>query len=158
MVPTGQFARCFPLVARPRPACIPLAGRVADLCSRARVAERDGDLAAASAVHNLAALLASDCGLPDLARQWCYRQATVYLRAHPLGAQVARHALEPLINLARLHIRDGQGERAFDLIGALYTAVSSGTAATIDGVEIPARLTDSLEAHQEVRCGLLCCA
>jgi hypothetical protein len=102
-------------------------------------------------VHNLAALLASDCGLPDLARQWCHRQANVYLRAHPLGAQVARHALEPLINLVRLHIRDGQGELAFDLIDTLYAAVSSRTAATIDGVEIPARLTNSLEAHQEVR-------
>lgn len=92
---------------------------MADLRDRAHVAERDSDLAAASAVHNLAALLASDCGLPDLARQWCHRQANVYLRTHPLGAQAARHALEPLVNLARLHIRDGQGELAFHLIEAL---------------------------------------
>lgn len=151
MDPTGQFAHRFPLVARPRPACVPLARRVAELCDRAREAERDSDLAAASAVLNLAALLASDCGLSDLARQWCHRQANVYLRAHPLDAQVARHALEPLVNLARLHIRDGQGERAFDFIDALYTAVSNHTDATIDGVEIPAHLTNSLEAHQEVR-------
>ncbi|MGI9003312.1 MAG: hypothetical protein ACR2GH_16920 [Pseudonocardia sp.] len=151
MDPNGQFARRFPLVARPRPACIPLARRVADLCDRAHEAERNSDLAAASAVHNLAALLASDCGLPDLARQWCHRQANVYLCAHPLGAQAARHAFEPLVNLARLHIRDGQGERAFDLVDALYTAVSARTDATIDGVEIPAHLTDSLEAHQENR-------
>jgi hypothetical protein len=87
MDPTGQFARRFPLVARPRPACIPLTRRVADLCDRAQVADRDSDLAAASAVHNLAALLASDCGLPNLARQWCHRQANLYLRAHPLHAQ-----------------------------------------------------------------------
>lgn len=66
MVPTGQFARRFPLVARPCPACLPLVRRVADLCERAHQAERDSDLAAASAVHNLAALLASDCGLPQL--------------------------------------------------------------------------------------------
>jgi hypothetical protein len=147
----GQFARRFPLVARTRPTCIPLARRVADLCDRAREAERDNDLAAASAVHNRAALLASDCGLPDLARQWCHSQANVYLRAHPLGAQVARHALEPLTNLARLYIREDQGERAFELIDTLYTAVSSRTDATIDGVEIPADLTNSREAHQQVR-------
>lgn len=151
MDPTGQLARRFPLVARPRPACTPLTRRVADLCDRAHVAERDNDLAAASAVHNLAALLASDCGLPDLARQWCHRQATVYLHAYPLGAQAARHALEPLVNLARLHIRDGQGERAFHLIEALYAAISARTDATIDGVEIPAHLTNSQQAHQEIR-------
>jgi hypothetical protein len=75
----------------------------------------------------------------------------VYLRAHPLGARVARHALEPLINLARLHIRDGDGARAFDLIDTLYTAVSTRTHASIDGVDVPARLTDSREAHQDIR-------
>lgn len=38
-------------------------------------------MARASAVHNRAALLASDCGLPDLAREWCHRHADAYLRA-----------------------------------------------------------------------------
>lgn len=151
MDPTGPFARRFPLIARPRPTCTPLTQRVADLRDRAHAAVRDNDQAAASAVHNLAALLASDCDLPDLTRQWCHRQATVYLRAHPLGAQAARHALEPLVNLARLHIHDGQGERAFDLIDTLYTTVASRADATIDGVEIPAHLTNSPDAHHEVR-------
>jgi hypothetical protein len=151
MDPIGQFARRFPLVARPRLACVPLAQRVADLCDRAGQAERNSDLAEASAVHNQAALVASDCGLPDLARQWCHRQANVYLRAHPLGAQVARHALEPLTNLARLYIREGQGERAFELMDTLFTAVSSRAYAVVDGVEIPTDLTKSEQAHQEVR-------
>jgi hypothetical protein len=151
MDPIGQFVRRFPLVARPRPACGPLTSRVADLCERARRAERSGDLAEASAVHNQAALVASDCALPDLARQWCHRQANVYLRAHPLGAQVARHAVEPLTNLARLYIREGQGERAFDLMDTLFAAVSSRVDANVDGVEIPADLTNSEQAHQETR-------
>lgn len=151
MEPIGQFARRFPLVARPCPACVPLTRRVADLCDRASRAQRSGDLAEASAVHNQAALVASDCALPDLARQWCHRQANVYLRAHPLGAQVARHALEPLTNLARLYIREGQGEHAFDLMDTLFAAVSSRADAVVDGVEIPADLTDSEQAHQEVR-------
>jgi hypothetical protein len=138
-------------VARWRPACTPLAGRVSDLTDRARQAERDRDLAGASAVHNLAALLASDVGLPDLARAWCHRQAEAYLCSHPLGAQGARRALEPLGNLARLHIRDGEGERAYRLLESLYTAVSTRTAADIDGIALPADLTDSAEAHQDLR-------
>jgi hypothetical protein len=142
MDPTGPTARRFPLLARPRPACTPLNQRVAELTDRAHAADRDDDTAAASAVHNLAALLASDCGLPDLARRWCHRHAEVYLRARPLGAQATRGALEPLVNLARLHIRDGQ--RAFDLLEALFTAVT-GRTDTIDDLRAvtsgnPARL------------------
>lgn len=141
--------RRFPLVARPRPPCIPLTERVADLCQRARQAERDNDPTGASAVHNLAALLASDCGRPDVARQWCHQHAALYLHAHPLDAPAARRALEPVINLARLHIRAGRGQRAFDLIDTLYTAVSTNTSTTIDGLDIPADLTQSADAHRE---------
>ena len=107
MDPVGQFARRFPLVARARPACLPLDQRVRALCDRARRAERGSDLTEASTVHNNAALIASDCGLPELARRRCHRHATSYLRARPLSAQVARLALEPVINLARLDIREG---------------------------------------------------
>lgn len=152
MDPTGPTARRFPLIARPRPACAPLHQRVAGLRDRAHAAERDSDMAAASAVHNLAALLASDVGLPDLARQWCHRHAMVYLRARPLGAEAAIRALEPLVNLARLHIRDGSGERAFTLLDALYTAVATRADSTIDGIAVPAAtLTASHDAHLEVQ-------
>jgi hypothetical protein len=151
MDPTGQFARRFPLVARTRPACVPLARRVAELRDRAREAAHTGDLTEAAAVHNQAALVASDCGLPDLARQWCHQQVNIYLRARPLGAQVARLALEPITNLARLYIREGQGERAFALMDTLFIAVSSRTDADVDGIEIPADLTDSTETHQHIR-------
>ncbi|MFJ1795363.1 hypothetical protein [Kitasatospora griseola] len=151
MDPTGATARRFPLVARTRPACTPLDERVADLTDRARAAEAARDLAGAAAVHNLAALLASDAGLPDLARTWCHRQAKAHLRSHPLGAQGARHALEPLVNLARLHIRNGEGEQAYRLVDSLYTAVSARTTAVIDDVEVPARLTRTVEDHKDVR-------
>ncbi|MBP2474812.1 hypothetical protein JOF53_003684 [Crossiella equi] len=151
MDPAGQFARRFPLVARTRPACLPLARRVAELCDRARQVEHSGDLAEAAAVHNNAALIASDCGLPELARRWCHQQVNIYLRARPLGAQVARLALEPITNLARLYIREGQGERAFALMDTLFTAVSSRADAIVDGIEIPADLTDSTETHKHIR-------
>ncbi|MFJ7279804.1 hypothetical protein [Kitasatospora sp. NPDC098663] len=151
MDPIGSLARRFPLVARWRPACTPLAQRVADLAENARRAEHDRDLAGASAVYNLSALLASDVGLPELARTWCHRHARAYLGSHPLGAQDARLALEPLGNLARLHIRDGNGEQAYQLLESLHTAVNTRTAADIDGVLLPADLTDSADAHQELR-------
>ncbi|MGH3693528.1 MAG: hypothetical protein ACRDRX_05950, partial [Pseudonocardiaceae bacterium] len=64
----------------------------------------------------------------------------------------AIRALEPLVNLARLHIRDGNGEHAVTLLDALYTAVSSRADTTIDGIPVPAAtLTASPDAHQEVR-------
>ena len=151
MDPTGTFARRFPLVARPRPTCHPLPRRVAALAERARHAERAGELTEACAVHNQAALIASDCGLPDLARTWCHRQATLHLRARPLDARRARHALEPLTNLARLHIRAGHGERAFDLIDTLFAAVSNRAATRIEDVDIPGDLTDSAHTHHEIR-------
>lgn len=151
MDPTGQFARRFPLVARTRPSCVPLARRVAELCERAREAARTGDLTEAAAVHNQATLIASDCGLPDLARQWCHQHVNIYLRARPLDVQIARLALEPITNLARLYIREGQGERAFALMDTLFTAVSSRTAADVDGIEIPADLTDTAETHKQIR-------
>jgi len=152
MDPLGQIASRFPLVARTRPACTPLEQRVAHLCDLAEAAKRESDPAAACAVHNLAALLASDCALPDLARYWCHRQADMLLRAHPLGALDARHALEPLVNLARLHIRDGHGQRAADLIDTLYEAVSTRTDTTIDGITVPAaHLTATEQDHLNLR-------
>ena len=82
----------------------------------------------------LAVRLVFGGGLPKLAREWCHRHAAAYLRAHPLGAQAARHALEPLVNLARLHIRDGKSDAAFQLLDALYKAVTSRADTVIDGL------------------------
>ncbi|MFE7189463.1 hypothetical protein [Kitasatospora sp. NPDC057541] len=83
MDPVGPLARRFPLVARTRPVCTPLERRVADLAVRARKAGHERDLAEAALVHNRAALLTSDAGLPGLARTWCHRQANAHLRSHP---------------------------------------------------------------------------
>lgn len=90
--------------------------------------------------------------MPDLARRLCHRHANAYLRARPLDAQAARNALEPLVNLARLDTRAGNGDRAHRLLDNLYTAVTTRTDTTIDGAHIPASdLTDSEAAHAETR-------
>ncbi|MGW4295617.1 hypothetical protein ACWEH1_21555 [Micromonospora chersina] len=152
MDPTSQALRRFPLVARSRPAAKALTIRVDDLCALADRAHRQSDLAAASAVYNQAALIASDCGQPELARQWCRQHAEAYRHALPLGATTARHALEPLVNLARLHIRDGNGDAALGFLSDLYQAVSSRTDTLIHGHPLPAsRLTRTEDDHREVR-------
>ncbi|MFI1996238.1 hypothetical protein [Actinoplanes sp. NPDC020271] len=143
-----DVARMFPLVARTRPACPPLDERVKDLQERARRAQEHCDPAAATAVFNLAALLASDCGMPDLARTWCHRLATVAI-AH--GSQ-PQHALEPIVNLARLHIRAGNGPAAWTLLEELFQAVDTRTDTKIDGLVIPITLLiDAPNAYAETR-------
>ncbi|SBT40505.1 hypothetical protein [Micromonospora narathiwatensis] len=152
MDPTGQVLRRFPLVARPRPIAKALNIRVDELRALADRTERENNLAAASAVYNQAALIASDCGQPNLARQWCHEHADAYLHALPLGAQAARHALEPLVNLARLHIRDGNGDAAHQLLTDLFQAVSSRADTLIDGRSLPgSKLTRTEDDHREVR-------
>lgn len=147
----GQIAQRFPLVARPRPACPPLADRVSEISNLARTAGREDELNSATAALNKAALIASDCGMPDLARTLCWRHAEVFLRALPLGAQEARYALEPLVNLARLRIRDGDGDGAYQLLDSLNRAVKSKADAVVGGHVLPfAHLTQSESDHQQV--------
>ncbi|MGW5215979.1 hypothetical protein ACWEQO_33445 [Streptomyces sp. NPDC004051] len=147
----GQIARRFPLVARPRPACPPLADRVREISDLARSAEHDGTVTSATVALNKAALIASDCGMPDLARALCWRHTEVFLRVQPLSAQEARYALEPLVNLARLRIRDGDGRGAYHLLNSLNRAVRSKTEAVIDGRTLSFQhLTQSAADHQTV--------
>ncbi|MFJ7420074.1 hypothetical protein ACIQXD_15910 [Streptomyces uncialis] len=132
----SRIFQWFPLVARPRPTCPPLAERVREVADLARKSERDGSVSLAAVTYNKAALIASDCGLPDLARSLCWRHHEAYLRTRPLDAQVARSALEPLVNLARLLVRSGDGEEAYRVLGALFQAVTVRSEIVIDGRSI----------------------
>jgi len=106
---------------------------IGDLASAAASESGARSLSLAAVAHNKAALILSDCGLPDLARSLCHRQLDLHLRARPLGAQPARNALEPAVNLARLLLRGGDGERAYQLLDTLYDAVRSRSGTVIDG-------------------------
>ncbi|SFD42634.1 hypothetical protein [Streptomyces aidingensis] len=154
MDPHGPTAQRFPLVARFRPSCLPLPERVATLTELSRRAQREADQGLASAVFNQAALITSDLGLPDPARTMCLRHAAAYLHACPLPGMTAIRALEPVVNLARLHIRAGQGDHGRQHLLTLYEAVSSSTATDVEGVTIPAHLTPTAEDRQEVRAWL----
>jgi hypothetical protein len=151
MQPTGPTAQRFPLIARSRPPCTALSTRISALAELADKAARDGDLTAASRVHNQAALIASDCDQPDLAKAWCHRHARAWLDHSHLDTTTARHALEPLINLARLRIRAGDSDGGFDLINVLYQAILTRTDIVVDGIAVPvAALTQTTDSHQDL--------
>lgn len=68
-----------------------------------------------------------------------------------MGTQEARYALEPLVNLARLRIRDGDGPGAYHLLDSLNRAVRAKTEAVTDGRATSFQhLTKSAADHQQV--------
>ncbi|MER8104621.1 hypothetical protein [Kitasatospora sp. NPDC094016] len=150
MHPTGPIAQRFPLVARHRPACLPLNDRVGRLSELADTTSRQNDPGLASTVFNQAALLASDLALPTYARELCHRHAALYLTRGPLSATSAIRGLEPIVNLARLHIRAGHHQRGHQLLLDLYRAVTTATETTLDGITIPAHLTEPSEQRTEL--------
>ncbi|MEU8423620.1 hypothetical protein AB0C15_22370 [Micromonospora sp. NPDC048835] len=135
----ATIAARFPLVARKRPPAKPLDARVDRLVRLAETAHRESDPDKASMVFNGAALIASDCGDTSLARAWCRRHASLYLSQAPLNGYTARFALEPVVNLARLRIRGGDGDGAYRLLTHLYTAIVGGTPASLDDLELHPR-------------------
>ncbi|GGZ24814.1 hypothetical protein GCM10010387_17790 [Streptomyces inusitatus] len=154
MDPHGPTAQRFPLVARFRPACSPLPQRIRALADLADTAVRKPDQGLASAVYNQAALIASDLGLPHLARELCHQHAAAYLHACPLSGTSAIRGLEPVVNLARLQIRVGRADEGRQRLLDLYGAVEAGAHARFDGVGIPADLTATEADRQEVRAWL----
>ena len=127
--------RRFPLVARPRLACPPIHLRLAEITELIRDATEgapDADILTAVA-HNKAALIASDCGLDELARSLCWRHHNLYRHLRPWTERRTRLAVEPLINLARLHIRTGRPDAATQLLERLWHAVSTGQDTLMEG-------------------------
>jgi hypothetical protein len=123
---------------------------VLSLVELADTAVKKSDQGLASAVYNQAALIASDVGLPDLAREMCHQHAAAYLHACPLPGMSAIRGLEPVVNLARLQTRAGRADEGRQRLLDLYEAVEASTAARFDGVAVPADLTTTDEGHHEV--------
>ncbi|MFE5191717.1 hypothetical protein [Streptomyces sp. NPDC056628] len=154
MDPHGPTAQRFPLVARFRPACLPLPERVRSLVDLADTAVNKTEQGLASAVYNQASLLASDLGLPELAREMCHQHAAAYLHTCPLPGMSAIRGLEPVVNLARIQIRAGRADEGRQRLLDLYKTVEAGTAARFENIDIPADLTTTGEDRQEVRAWL----
>ena len=147
-------ARRFPLVPRPRPACLPLVQRVHALTELAGTAAKLGDPSMASTVYNQAALIASDIGLPNLAREMCHQHATAYLHAAPLTGRAAIRALEPVVNLARLQLRAGKADDGRQHLLTLFDAITTGSPAQVEDIAIPADLVGHANDREEVRAWL----
>ncbi|MEV6672899.1 hypothetical protein [Streptomyces sp. NPDC051162] len=150
----GPLATRFPLIARPRPACLPLPDRVQELAKLADQAQQQQIQGLASTVYNQAALLASDLALPDLARELCLQHVDAYLDAYPLPAMSAIRCLEPVVNLARLYIRAGHPDDGLRHLLDLYEAVSEDKTVVFDSVTVPVGLVRTAEDRHEVRAWL----
>jgi hypothetical protein len=112
-----RLASRFPLVRRARLTCPDLETRIAEVRRYAHHAqhheEPSDQLHCACAVWNLAALIASDCGMPTLAADLCERQFRIFHAAWPLAARATIASLQPLVNLARLTHRSGDPHAAY---------------------------------------------
>lgn len=151
----GGVANWFPLLPRARPRCQPLSLRVAEISDLARSAScgtNEQSLLSAAEAHNKAALIASDCGLTDLAQQLCWRQFDIFRTATPLAMRTAKLALQPVVNLGRLFIRDGQGARAYQIFQSIFDAISVSALVIVDGRSVDfGRFAMQVESLPEVR-------
>jgi hypothetical protein len=139
--------RHFPLIGWAKPACPTLHERIDEV---ARTAHRADTLHEGAHTLNMAALIASDCGLPDLATDLCHQHIDAYRTAgaHFTVTQ-ARYQLEPVINLVRLRLRAVDGQAALDLLHTMYEGAVARTDFDVDGRTI--RLSDLTGTHEEYR-------
>ena len=125
--PLAPAVRRFPLLGRPRPDCPALPLRIQEIADAVDTARQKADNAMTHAAHalNKAALIASDSGMTDLARQLCWQHIGTYRRVgRSLTILEARYLLEPVLNLARLQIRTDQGTAALRLLESMFQAVT----------------------------------
>ncbi|MFC7585737.1 hypothetical protein ACFQYP_19835 [Nonomuraea antimicrobica] len=95
-------------------------------------------MARASGVLSFAALIASDSGMPDLAAELCWRQHKIFTEADSLNQDIAVMSLMPLVNIARLLIREGDGSGALQCFSSCTGPPSS--AAPPSSVTTPSTL------------------
>lgn len=129
----------IPLVRRPKPRGLALDTRIAELTALTdwpAGADHHQQVARASGVINVAALIASDLGLAHLAEDLCWRLHALFTEPRDLSPDVAVMALMPLTNIARLLIREGQPTEAYELLQRLYHAARHRGVTTIRGQDV----------------------
>ncbi|MFD5553755.1 hypothetical protein ACFWIA_07935 [Streptomyces sp. NPDC127068] len=152
MVPA--IASRIPLVRRLKAPALPLEERITHLTGLTVAPAGAGhhDLVArASGVLNYAALIASDVGMPDLAAELCWRQHRTFAKAGNLTGAIAVMSLMPLVNVARLLTREGDGEAAYDVLTRLYRAAQKRGTTEIHGrtVDLAALISTDTD-HRKV--------
>ena len=149
-----KIASRFPLMCRPRPLGLPLTDRITAMAASAvdaPGASHHEKVARASGVINIAALIASDVGLRDMAWNMCWSHFDTFAGAEQLAPATAVMALQPLINIPRILIRDGNGHAAYDVLSAMYQAARRRGQVRVCGrtVDLSAIIRDD-EAHRRV--------
>jgi hypothetical protein len=128
-------ARRFPLLPRTKPACRSLDERVGRVRAQAYAASRLGDdsLLKAAEALNFAALIYSDCGMPDQATTSCWAQFDAFAAKGLYPEETAKLALQPLINIGRLHTRAGDGAAAYAIHQGMFEAARYSSQTAIGG-------------------------
>ncbi|GAA1309776.1 thiopeptide-type bacteriocin biosynthesis protein [Saccharothrix xinjiangensis] len=131
----------FPLIQQGRQFCGDLHARVGlveeHAANSARYDDPDQRINAAAAAWNLAALIAADCDMPDLAEQLCLVQFEIFHQSWPLSGRSAIASQQPLVNLARLAQRTGDPAGCYGTLVRIDHAVRCGGTVDIAGQTIP---------------------
>ncbi|WP_340375691.1 hypothetical protein U5640_11470 [Streptomyces sp. SS7] len=132
-----RFARRLPLVSRRHLVYPSFATRVEEVHTCAEKSAQDGPLLdrinLACATWNLSALIASDCGMTDLATDLCLRQLRLFQAAWPVTGDTAIAALQPIVNLVRLTARAGDPHAAYQQLMSVHRAAHDGGTVTVHG-------------------------
>jgi hypothetical protein len=89
--------------------------------------------------------------MPALARDLCHRHHELFEHAAPLPSWATRLALQPILNIPRQLIREGQGQDAYAMLETLYQAARSRTSPVIDGQTIDlSAITRAPDDHKTV--------
>jgi hypothetical protein len=150
-----DIVRRFPLIGRPRPDCPPIHDRITGVAERLRICADGagpGPVRGAANALNELALFASDWRLRALAAALCWEQIDVYRSVpRPLTVQETRWMLEPVVNLARLAIRDRDGDHAVELLEQVHHAVAGRIDLTVDGRVLPiAAVAGTVDEHDNL--------
>ncbi|MFG2865479.1 hypothetical protein [Streptomyces sioyaensis] len=135
-----RLVRRFPLVSRSHLVYPSFTARVEEVRTCAEKSTQDGLLLdrinLACATWNLSALIASDCGLTDLATDLCLRQLRLFQAAWPVTGDTAIACLQPIVNLVRLTARAGDPHAAYQQLMSVHRAVHDGGTVTVHGYPI----------------------
>ncbi|MEU1786534.1 hypothetical protein ABZ553_11800 [Streptomyces sparsogenes] len=148
-----RFAKRFPLVSRSHLVYPNFATRIEEVRACAEKSTQDGPLLdridLACATWNLSALIASDCGLTDLATDLCLRQLRLFQAAWPITGDVAINSLQPIVNLVRLVARSGDPRSAYQQLMSVHRAVHDGGTVTVHGqpIDLTDFTTDATRDH-----------
>ncbi|MBA8807662.1 hypothetical protein [Promicromonospora sukumoe] len=151
----GEIAACFPLVARPRPACLPLRTRLDHVATAARAAaaatDRQVTVREAGRALTGAAQIARDCHQPDLARTISARHIGLYTDlTRPLTAQEAAQVVGAATGRARAHLRTDP-DQGVAMLTRILGALHGRLPIQLDGLPLPfGDIDTSLAQHRQL--------